>query len=192
MWKVRFGKGTVNQINYSPDGTKLAVASSIGIWIYDAQTGKQLHLYTGHKGEVYSVVFSPDGKTLASGSRDRTVRLWDANTGALIKILAGQSGPVFRVAFSPDGQTIACGCGSRTFRLWYPNTDEDTQWLSGGRTELILSVEFSPDGKMLAIVFEDGTIQLLANTGEHIKTITGHTNSVNCVAFSQIARNSQL
>ena len=65
--KARIGKGFIRQIAYSPDGTRLAVASSIGTWIYDAQTGEELDLLTGHTEYVRSVAFSPDGLALASG-----------------------------------------------------------------------------------------------------------------------------
>ncbi len=60
--KMRLGKGGIIEIAYSPDGTRLAVAGSIGIWLYDAETGEELDLLTGHTGRVISVVFSPDGK----------------------------------------------------------------------------------------------------------------------------------
>ena len=65
--KARIGKGRVNEVKCSPDGTKLAVASSIGIWIYDAQTGEEIDLLTGHTDSVYSVAFSPDGKKSQAG-----------------------------------------------------------------------------------------------------------------------------
>ena len=105
--KARLGKGSINEIKYSPDGSRLAVASSIGIWIYDAHSGEELALLTGHTDSVDSVTYSPDGRTLASGSRDQTIRLWDANTGELKRTLEGHRGWVYSVAFSPDGRTLA-------------------------------------------------------------------------------------
>ena len=135
--KARLGKGWISgNIAYSPDGTRLAVASSIGIWLYDTATlqvenSPRLHrdrrngavaLLTGHTDWVYSVVFSPDGNTIASGSRDSTVRLWDARTGTLIHTLTGHKSVVFSVAFSPDGNTLASGGGDDTVRLWDART----------------------------------------------------------------------
>ena len=78
-------------LQYSPDGTRLAVASNIGIWLYDTASHQEIALLTGHTDWVTSVSFSPDGNTLASGSRDNTVRLWDATTGARKRILTGHT-----------------------------------------------------------------------------------------------------
>ena len=65
------------------------------------------------------MAFSPDGKTLASGSNDGTVRLWDVATGRPIgEPLTGHTGLVYSVAFSPDGKTLASGSGDGTVRLW--------------------------------------------------------------------------
>ena len=75
--KVRLGKGGINDIAYSPDGTRLAVAGSIGIWLYDTAAYQEIVLLTGHTGSVNSVSFSPDGRTLASGSGNGTVLLWE-------------------------------------------------------------------------------------------------------------------
>ena len=72
--KARLGKGKISgNIAYSPDGARLAVASSISIWLYDTATHQEVALLTGHTGSVSNVAFSPDGRTLASGSWDGTV-----------------------------------------------------------------------------------------------------------------------
>ena len=87
--KAHLGEGWISgNIAYSPDGTQLAVASSIGIWLYDTTPhqvenarNREVALLTGHRDDVKGVTYSPDGGTLASGSADTTVRLWDAVTG---------------------------------------------------------------------------------------------------------------
>ncbi len=186
----RFGKGSIEEIAYSPDGTRLAVASNIGIWIYDAQTGEELNLFTGHGKElgshptlaysVLSVSFSPDGKTLASGSVDDTIRLWDVATGDTIRTLTGHKRDVYSVAFSPDGKTLASA--SKTVRLWDVRIGETILTLpegslstGGGHTDDVYSVSFSPDGKTLATGSRDSTILLWdVRTGDLLRTLTGH------------------
>ena len=130
--KARLGKDHITgNITYSPDGTRLAMASSIEIWIYDAHTGEELTLLTGHVGWVLSVSFSPDGATLASGSWDGTVRLWDANAGEHLRTLTGHTGLVTSVSFSPEGATLASGSWDGTVRLWDANTGEHLRTLTG-------------------------------------------------------------
>ena len=73
---ARLGKGEINEIQCSPDGARLAVLSTIGIWLYDTTTYRAVALLSVDTGRVYSVVFSPDGSMLAGGSEDGTVLLW--------------------------------------------------------------------------------------------------------------------
>ena len=115
---ARLGKGSVREVLYSPDGTRLVVFSSIGTWLYDTTTYRAVALLAGHTDWIHSVAFSPDDATLASGSGDSTVRLWDTETGELKQTLTGHLSLVTSVVFSPDGTTLASGSGDRTVLLW--------------------------------------------------------------------------
>ena len=125
-----------SSVSFSPDGQTLASAVGVEaeddtIRLWDVATGETVKTLTGHTSSVtghpssiYSVAFSPDGQTLASGSWDATVRLWDVATGAELKTLTGHTGWVNSVAFSPDGQTLASGSYDETVLLWnLPPTD---------------------------------------------------------------------
>ncbi len=118
--KARLGRGSIVEMRYSPDGTRLAVASSIGIWVYDTITLQEVDLFTGHTSWVTSIAYSPDGQMLASGGArgDNTIRLWDAVTGEHKRTLTGHSWTVHSVAFSPDGKMLVSGSGDQTIRLW--------------------------------------------------------------------------
>jgi WD40 repeat protein len=188
--KVRLGKGSINEIAYSPDGKYLAVAASIGIWLYDMKTYQEVALLTGHIGNVTSVVFSPDSNTLVSGSRDGTVRLWNIATGENHQTPI-QIDWVNTVASSPDGNAFAsAGGGWEGFNpgihLWNADTGELIKTF-GLRAYDTLCLVFSPDGNMLVSGNQNGDNDLYlwnAHTGELIKTFTGHTDDVNSVVFS--------
>ena len=183
--KARLSKGTQHDIVYSPDGTQIAIGSSIGIWLYDAHTGVELALLTGHTGIVLSVAYSPDGRTLAGGGgwRDGTIRLWDAATGRHKHILEGHIEGVTSMAFSPDGNTLASG-NYKEIWLWDVTTGEHKQTLKGHAAG-VESLAFSPDGGTLASGSNDNTIRLWdIATGKHKHTLEGHTDWVLSVAFS--------
>ena len=142
----------------------------------------------GHTDLVWSVAFSPNGQTLASGSQDRTIRLWNPNNGNLKRTLTGHRDAVNSVAFSPDGRTLASGSWDGTIRLWNPNNGNLKSTLTG-HTNGILFVAFSPDGQTIASASGDQTIRLWnPNNGKHIRTLSGHTNIVDSVAFSPDGR----
>ena len=183
---ARLGKGTVGAVAYSPDGSQVAVAGSAGIWLYDAETGTEQALLTGHTDSVNSVAFSPDGTKIAScgGGNDRTVRIWDAATWELRHTLTGHTDNVLSVAFSPDGTKIASGSRDDTVRLWNADTGELRHTLTG-HTSSVNGVAFSPDGTTIASVSVDKTVRLWnIETGELHHTLTTDTGSLRTIAFS--------
>jgi len=116
------------------------------------QANPQLQAYlSGHTNFSFSVAFSPDGKTLASGGDDYTIILWDVETRQPIgKPLKGHTRNVTSVSFSPDGKTLASGSSDNTVILWDVETGQPIGQPLKGHTDQVNSVAFSPDGKMLA------------------------------------------
>ena len=124
--KARIGKGDINDIKFSPDGNWVAVAGSIGVWLYNSHTGAEIALLTGHTQSVLSAAFSPNSKTLASGSWDTTIRLWDVESGHHKTSLTQHTYGIWSMAFSPDGKTLASS-SYRSVRLWDVETQDDTR-----------------------------------------------------------------
>ena len=178
--KARIGKGRINDIQYSPDGTILAVAGSVGIWLYDAKTFQELALLKRGKYGVDSISFSPDSTTLVSGDLARDVILWD--------VAAREHKQTFErigssVVLSPDGLLLA----SQDYKGTHLSDAK-----TGKRKKTIairLSYRgvlvFSPDGQTLAVKYSGGPIGLWdTDTGKLKKTLMGHAKNVYSLAFS--------
>uniref|UniRef100_UPI001061F533 nSTAND1 domain-containing NTPase n=1 Tax=Candidatus Thiosymbion oneisti TaxID=589554 RepID=UPI001061F533 len=130
------------------------------------------------------IAWSPDGKQMATGQSDGSIRIWDAATGRPLHKLTGHDKSVTSVAFSPDGKRLASASTDNTVRLWDPVTGEPIRTLTG-HEDMVWSVAFSPDGKRLASGSDDGTLRLWdAASGEPIRILTGHENVVRSVDFS--------
>ena len=108
-----------------------------------AQNSPAQQVLKGHTDNVLSVAYSPDGQTLASASRDKTIRIWSAYTGAHLRTLQGHTQWVLSVAYSPDSQTIASGGYDGTIRIWNANTGAHIQTLQG-EMDHVWSVAYSP------------------------------------------------
>jgi serine/threonine protein kinase len=126
-----------------PSATELANAAR------KAKGVEPFLILRGHIGNVRSVSFSPDGKTIASGSDDKTVKIWDAATGTILRSLRGHSATVTSVFFSPDGKTLISSGKDKTVRVWDAATGEALQRSPGVSCEGTPAA-FSPDGKFLA------------------------------------------
>ena len=147
-----------------------------------------LHTLIGHRGVITRIAWSPDGKTLASPSRDSSIRLWDATTGELQQTLDGNAGGhtvwYSSVAWSPDGSQIAATSGDRSVELWDVEKG-NMYWALDGHTGPVHSVSWSPDGAEIVTASSDGTVRLWDIDQTDLKwTATDHSNSVLAVAWS--------
>ncbi|NJK49649.1 hypothetical protein HC931_17195 [Candidatus Gracilibacteria bacterium] len=135
----------------------------------------------GHQETVNSVSFSPDGKWMATASRDGTAILWDRQGNERAK-LQGHKGDVYSVSFSFDGQKLATASKDSTVKVWNLQGRELATFK--GHTNSVYSVTFSPDGKWLATASRDGTARLWNSEGKQITIFSGHSKSVYDVSFS--------
>ena len=197
---ARLGKGEITgNIAFSPDGNRLAVASSIGIWIYDVRPGKEkeLELLTGHTGEVTFITFSPDGKTLASAIGHEAemipphigveidIKLWNIDTGEVTATFRGHAKDITSLAFSSDGKTLVSSGKDRKVLLWDISAGKSTPLLTEHKRDVIF-VGFSPDGKTLVTGSYDNTVKLWDATIGSLKNtiIEPGIIGVSSVAFS--------
>ena len=177
--KMRLGKGKIVNLEghlteigrgrsyqFSPDGTQLAVMSSIGIWVYDVQTGKESTLATENVSDLRTdIALDPNWQTFAKiGENDTTIELWDLHTGKRQKTFDGPKEQIVSVAFSPDGKMLAAGGVDGVIWLWYVATGARKQIRTSHK--IVEGVMFSPDGRTIVSSSDKDTRLWDIATGE--------------------------
>ena len=183
--KLRLGKGEITEIEYSPDGSTLAVATSIGIWLYNTVNYKEAMLFGGQIQEIRTIAYAADGSVLVSGSyHGGGVRLWDAATGEQIPAPGADYRHVSNLAVSSDGSVLAIASSPHGLELRDSKTGAHLRSLED-YTSGITSLAFSPDGNMLARGGHDRIVRILDTlTGDELRAFEGREYGIARVAFN--------
>ncbi len=174
----------------------MAIAAGVDIMIYDRAACSVIHTLAGHTDEVTCLSYAPDGSQLASGSRDKMVRLWDPCGKQPAQVLAGHEHWVTCLTYAPDGSQLASGGGyeDNTVRLWDPRGEQLARVLAGHAGD-VNCLSYAPDGSQLASGSNDRTVRLWDPRGEQpARVLARHTDYVNCLTYapdgSQLASGS--
>ena len=163
--------------------TPRGVSSSVGFSAAPVAR-PELVLQTGHTLKVNCVVFGPDGRWLASGGADNSIKIWDVNSGRELRALTGHTGWVKALAASHDGRWLASGSNDRTVRVWDVLTGQEIRNFAG-HSGPVESIAFSADGRLLASGSADNSIKLWDLTAGHeLQTLKGHAGWVVSLAFT--------
>ena len=189
--KARLGRGKLNNVIFSPDGTQIAVSTAIGIWVYDTQTREAVSLFAeiqiGKKERFFSskppevLAFSADAVLIAS-AHGNSIYVWDTVTGAAFAKLDEHPDAITAIALSPDNTKLATGGEDWVVRLWDVSTGKYLNGLKG-HPGAVNAVTFSPDGKILASA--GSRLRLWdAETGELLHADHKDLGSIDRLVFS--------
>jgi WD40 repeat protein len=183
--------GPLTAVAFSPNDKVLASAAGdpnpyhriVELKLWDAETGALLGNVDGLKAPPLCLAFSPDGKSLATGSQDGAIKIWDVGSRSEQTSLDGKVGPVTALAFAPDGKTLATAGADPGIRLWGTAAWQEKAALPGHAAR-VTCLAFAPSGKTLASASEDRTARLWdLDALKEIRSLSGHTGRVKTMSY---------
>ena len=176
---ARLGKGGINIMRFSPDGTRLAVGTNVGVWLYDVPDGKETALFTGKPGQVNALAFSHDSKILASGGfNNPVIQLWDVSNSNKLSTFKtdGRSHAISALAFSEDNATLISLVMFGHVILWDVKTGSKALF-NLRSMHLNKSTAISQNGSIFVIGEDNGKINLWdVNQRSKRETLKGHSS----------------
>jgi WD40 repeat protein/serine/threonine protein kinase len=174
------------QIFASPVGGDVAVkcGSDHRIHVWDTTTGQERAIWGEPEAPVYQLVYSRDGKRVATDSEDHTIRVWEVATGKMLARMAGHEGPLWRLAFSPDGRRIVSSSADGTFRLWDAMTGQPLAVLGSNSREDAVPALFSPDGQWIVTGWGKDVLLWDGKMGQPLAVLGSHEHMVLHLAIS--------
>lgn len=196
LWAVRGGQEhkrlnpgvPIHTVAYTPDGSKLIAGAYDGsMRIWETENYNLWRVINKHLAVITFIVFSPDGRLMATGGTESDCYIWDLATldqGEPMAVLKGHKGMVCSAAFSHDGNRIVTASDDGSARVWKAETGEALVILHE-HTGPVWTVAFSPDGKRIASGSSDSTVKVCDSfSGERILSLDGHDSMINAVQFS--------
>lgn len=187
-WQTRFTHhlgSSAEGVTFTTDNKSLIVAAEdFAVHFLDTGSGRYLRTLKGHDCALASAALTSDGRILATGDRNGTVRLWPVDKGYRTRVLLADGASAEAVTYAANGQLLAVGTANGAIQLWDSKADTLIRELSG-HTKKVGSLEFSPDSSKLVSGSVDRTARIWdVHTGEPLHVLTGHSGVVEAVAFA--------
>lgn len=178
----RWGSGVIYEFAYSPDGSLVAVASTMGVYLYNATTMAEVRRFTDLSSAITSLAFAPDGRTVAAGSMDGRIYSLPIAGGQVEEPLTAHASWITALVFTDDGTMLVSASGDGSIRLW--QTADGSPVTTLAENSVASQLALSADGQTLAAAMQDGSIRLWQiELGAFLRTLPAAPSPAQSVAF---------